>query len=162
MKHVAMFSGGIGSWATANRVAHRQHGADDLILLFADVKGDNPSPHVGEDPDVYRFIKDAAQNVGAPLVTVKDGRDIWRFYSAKREIIRQRGLPMTMLNTETCDDSCWECGDGIERIGRGWHHCDDVLPTNCTWGFPYSPHCGTEHEDGLVAESCRDIQKHGE
>jgi hypothetical protein len=31
-----MFSGGIGSWATAKRVAEK-HGTDDLYLLFSDV-----------------------------------------------------------------------------------------------------------------------------
>lgn len=53
---------------------------------------------------------------------------------------------VTELNTETCEDTCWQCGDGIERFGRGWQHCEDVLPTDCTWGNPYCPHCGTEHE----------------
>ena len=33
---VVMFSGGIGSWAAAKRVAEA-HGTDDLVLLFADV-----------------------------------------------------------------------------------------------------------------------------
>lgn len=74
-----MFSGGIGSWATAKRVAD-QHGTDGLVLLFADVKGGNPDPHVGEDEDTYRFIKDAAANIGGELVTVSDGRDIWEVF----------------------------------------------------------------------------------
>jgi hypothetical protein len=40
MKHVVMFSGGVGSWAAAKRVAE-QHGTNDLVLLFADVGGDS-------------------------------------------------------------------------------------------------------------------------
>jgi hypothetical protein len=83
MKHVVMFSGGIGSWATAKRVAE-QHGTDDLYLLFSDVKGTNPDPHVGEDEDTYRFIEDAAKNVGGQLITVSDGRDIWQVFKDKR------------------------------------------------------------------------------
>jgi hypothetical protein len=83
MRHVIMFSGGIGSWATAKRVAE-QHGTQDMVLVFADVKGDNPSPHVGEDEDTYRFIKDAAENIGAELVIVKDGRDIWQVFKDDR------------------------------------------------------------------------------
>ena len=78
-RHVVMFSGGVGSWATAKRVAER-HGTDNLVLLFADVKGGNPDPHVGEDEDTYRFIEDAARNVGGRLVTVSDGRDIWEVF----------------------------------------------------------------------------------
>lgn len=78
-----MFSGGIGSWATAKRVAE-QHGTDNLVLLFSDVKGENPDPHVGEDEDTYRFIKEAASNVGAELITVKDGRDIWEVFEQSR------------------------------------------------------------------------------
>lgn len=65
MKHVVMFSGGIGSWATARRVAER-HGTDDLALLFADT--------LVEDADTYRFLHDAAEQIGAPLVKVADGR----------------------------------------------------------------------------------------
>lgn len=83
MKHVVMFSGGIGSWATAKRVAE-EHGTDNLILLFADVKGSNPNPHIGEDEDTYRFIDDAAKNVGGQLVIVSDGRDIWQVFKDRK------------------------------------------------------------------------------
>jgi hypothetical protein len=78
-----MFSGGIGSWAAAKRVRER-HPKDEVILLFSDVRGDNPDPHVGEDEDTYRFITDAAANIGAPLVVVRDGRDIWQVFKDKR------------------------------------------------------------------------------
>lgn len=71
MKHVVMFSGGIGSWATAKRVAER-HGTDDLVLLFADTKI--------EDPDLYRFLDEAAANVGGELVRIEDGRDVWQVF----------------------------------------------------------------------------------
>lgn len=83
IRHVVMFSGGLGSWATAKRVAE-QHGTSDLVLLFADVKGQATSPHIGEDEDTYRFIHEAAENVGAPLVIVKDGRDIWQVFKDDR------------------------------------------------------------------------------
>lgn len=83
MRHIVMFSGGIGSWMAAKRVA-AEHGAENVTLLFCDVKGGNPDPHVGEDPDTYRFVKDAAANVGAELVVVEDGRDIWQVFKDKR------------------------------------------------------------------------------
>lgn len=83
MKHIVMFSGGIGSWAAAKRVA-TEHGTENLFLLFSDVKGSNKNPHIGEDEDTYRFIQDAADNTGGHLVTVKDGRDIWQVFQEKR------------------------------------------------------------------------------
>ncbi len=65
MKHVVMFSGGIGSWMTAKRVAD-VHGTDDLTLLFADTKM--------EDEDLYRFLDESAANVGGTLVKVAESR----------------------------------------------------------------------------------------
>ena len=82
-KHVVMFSGGLGSWMTARRVAERR-GTSNLWLVFADVKGDNPSPHAGEDEDTYRFIAEAAANVGGTLVTLNEGRDIWQVFHDNR------------------------------------------------------------------------------
>lgn len=83
MRHVVMFSGGLGSWAAARRVAD-QHGTRNLTLLFADVKGTNPSPHAGEDQDTYRFLNDAATNIGAPLIRLTEGRDIWQVFKDDR------------------------------------------------------------------------------
>jgi len=74
MRYVVMFSGGIGSWAAAKRTV-TTHGAD-VTLLFTDV--------LGEDEDTYRFIKDAAANLGCPLVTVTDGRTIWDVFKDRR------------------------------------------------------------------------------
>lgn len=74
-----MFSSGAGSWATAKRVAER-HGTENMLLLFTDTKGLNPSEHAGEDEDNYRFLRQAAANVGAPLVWLVEGRDIWQVF----------------------------------------------------------------------------------
>jgi hypothetical protein len=63
--HVVMFSGGIGSLATARRVAD-EHGTDGLVLLFADT--------LVEDDDTYRFLRESAAQVGGTLVEVADGR----------------------------------------------------------------------------------------
>jgi len=91
MKHIVMFSGGIGSWATAKRVKE-QNPQDEIILLFADVQG-SKDDHIGEDEDTYRFIIDAALNVGAELVTVKDGRDIWQVFKDERFLGNSRLAP---------------------------------------------------------------------
>ena len=78
--HVVMMSSGAGSWAAAKRVVEK-HGTENVFLLFCDVKGTNPSPHAGEDPDNYRFLRQAAANVGAPLVWLMEGRDIWQVFA---------------------------------------------------------------------------------
>jgi hypothetical protein len=83
LTHVVMFSSGAGSWAAARRVADT-HGTDRLRLVFADVKGDNPSPHAGEDEDNYRFLKDAAADIGGELVWLNEGRDIWQVFHDDR------------------------------------------------------------------------------
>lgn len=72
MKRVVMFSSGAGSWAAARRVAD-EHGTDDLYLVFADV--------LGEDQDNYRFLRDAANDIGGELVWLTEGRTIWEVFS---------------------------------------------------------------------------------
>jgi hypothetical protein len=71
MKRIVMFSGGIGSWAAAKRVAER-HGTDGLVLLFADT--------LMEDEDLYRFLDEAAANVGVPVTRIAEGRTPWEVF----------------------------------------------------------------------------------
>lgn len=72
--HVVMFSGGVGSWATAKVVVnHKMRPGDRLVLLFADT--------LMEDPDLYRFLDDATANIGVgELVKIADGRDPWEVF----------------------------------------------------------------------------------
>jgi hypothetical protein len=60
-----MFSGGVGSWAAAKRVAE-EHGTGGLVLLFADT--------LVEDDDLHRFLREASANVGVEPTRVCDGR----------------------------------------------------------------------------------------
>lgn len=83
MKHVVMYSGGIGSWMTARKIVD-QHGSDNVVLLFADVKGNNDNPHLGEDEDTYRFIRETADKLGCQLVTLNEGRSIWQVFKDDR------------------------------------------------------------------------------
>jgi len=92
MKHVVMFSGGIGSWMAAKRVA-AEHGTDDLVLLFTDVRGSEDDEHIGEDPDTYRFIQDAAANVAGELIWLQEGRDIWEVFKDSRFLGNSRLAP---------------------------------------------------------------------
>ncbi|WP_251077120.1 phosphoadenosine phosphosulfate reductase family protein, partial [Streptomyces benahoarensis] len=88
VRHVVMMSGGIGSWATAKRVID-EHGPDETVLLFADTKV--------EDPDLYRFLDDAAAQLGARLVTVADGRTPWEVFRDRRIIGNSRIAPCSHL-----------------------------------------------------------------
>jgi hypothetical protein len=54
MKHIIFYSGGVGSWATAKRVAAK-HGTQDLVLLFTDT--------LIEDKDLYRFLIETAGEI---------------------------------------------------------------------------------------------------
>lgn len=54
MRHVVMFSGGVGSWAAAVRVAQR-HGKESVTLLFTDT--------LEEDADLYRFLIEGAAHI---------------------------------------------------------------------------------------------------
>jgi len=92
MKHIVMFSGGIGSWMTAKRVVDKL-GPEDVYLLFSDVKGNTENPHIGEDEDTYRFIDEAAEKLGAKLIKVVDGRDIWEVFRDKKFLGNSRIAP---------------------------------------------------------------------
>jgi hypothetical protein len=65
VNHVVMFSGGISSWASARRVVQR-FGTENVTLLFADT--------LIEDWDSYRFIGEAAYDLGLPVTRIADGR----------------------------------------------------------------------------------------
>lgn len=75
MKHIVSFSGGLGSWMAAKRVAER-YGTDNLYLVFTDV--------LFEDEDLYRFLPEAAENVGGELVWITDGRTPYDVFREKR------------------------------------------------------------------------------
>lgn len=128
---VVMFSGGICSWAAAKRLA-QQHGPESMTLLFADT--------LGEHPDTYRFLEDAAANIGAPLVKVADGRTIWQVFRDERilgssgfapcsKILKQRVLDKWYK--ANCDPSVttrvfgihWSEIDRFERLKERIGHC---------------------------------------
>ena len=79
--HVVMFSGGAGSWFAARRTV-AEHGRESVLLLFTDTKT--------EDPDLYRFLDEAAADVGAELVKIADGRDIWQVFKDRRMLGNSR------------------------------------------------------------------------
>jgi len=88
-KHIVQFSGGTGSWAAARRLVDTLGSADDVVLMFADTKM--------EDPDLYRFLDEAAANIGAELVTLSDGRDPWKVFFDVRLLGNTRADPCSRI-----------------------------------------------------------------
>ncbi|WP_075737685.1 hypothetical protein [Streptomyces acidiscabies] len=113
--HVVQFSGGIGSWAAAQRVT-AEHGTRDLVLLFADT--------LVEDEDLYRFLDDAAQQIGVPITRVADGRTPFEVFRQRRFLGNSRLAP---------------CSDFLkQRPCRAWLEAhadpaDTVLHTGIDW-----------------------------
>lgn len=115
MKRVVQFSGGVGSWLAARRVADK-FGSQDMILLFANVKM--------EDEDLYRFLPEAAANIGAPLVVLEDGRTPWQVFNDERYIGNSRVDPCSRkLKRELCDrwmkNNCVKA-ETVRYVGIDW------------------------------------------
>ena len=164
MQHIICFSGGIGSWATAKRVIEAEGGADDVTLLFADVKGDNDSPHLGEDEDTYRFIADTAFDFGARLVTLNEGRSIWQVFKDKRFLGNSRQAncshllkqaPTKKWLMENCDPA-----DTTVYVGISWdeiHRLPAIENAYKSFGFTVkAPLCDPPYVDKqALLEECR-------
>lgn len=110
-----MFSGGIGSWAAAKRVA-AQHGTADLTLLFTDT--------LIEDEDLYRFLDDASAKIGVPVTRIAEGRDPWQVFFDKRFLGNSRIDPCSDLLKRRLADgwldaNCDPCNTRI-YVGIDW------------------------------------------
>lgn len=123
MKHVVMFSGGIGSWAAAKMVAAK-YGTDNLYLVFTDVKGNAESSHIGEDEDTYRFLDDAVKNIGGTYIYINKGKDIWEVFKDKKFLGNSRlahcsfelkQKPARKWLDENCDPE-----DTVVYVGIDW------------------------------------------
>ena len=115
MRHIVMFSGGAGSWATARRVADRE-GTENLTLLFADT--------LMEDEDLYRFVEEAAANIGGRFVKIAEGRDVWQVFFDVRFLGNTRIDPCSrILKRELLrgwlEDNC-DSADTTVYLGIDW------------------------------------------
>ena len=72
MKHIVSYSGGLNSFATAERVI-AAHGVKNTLLVFTDTKS--------EDEDLYRFLYETVAFLGAEVVTLTEGRNIWQVFN---------------------------------------------------------------------------------
>lgn len=114
-RHIVLFSGGAASWAAARRVVDA--GATDVTLLFTDTKS--------EDEDLYRFLDDAAADLGLPITRLAEGRDIWQVFKDERFLGNSRADP---------------CSRILKRgLSRDWieTHCDPA-ETSIVMGFDWT------------------------
>ena len=133
MKHIVNFSGGIGSWAAAKRVVAK-YGTQDVVLLFADT--------MMEDEDTYRFLYEAAANVGVPLTRIADGRTPWQVFFDERFLGNSRVDPCSkILKRELLDK--WRADNcnpeiSIVYLGIDWseiHRLHDLQAYPSEWKF---------------------------
>jgi len=133
MQHVVMFSGGVSSWAAAKRVAER-HGTADMVLLFADTNS--------EDEDTYRWLADAAANVGAPLERIdNDGLTIWDVFQATRFLGNTRADPCSrVLKREATrawvEEHC-AADETVLYLGYDWNEAHRLNRTRRAWASWY-------------------------
>ncbi len=88
MKHIVMYSGGMGSFLTAWRVS-KSVPKEDMILLFADT--------LYEDKDLYRFLDETSKAIGVPITRIAEGRDIWQVFEDERFLGNSRVDPCSKI-----------------------------------------------------------------
>lgn len=133
VQRVAMFSGGAGSWAAAKRVA-AAHGTGGLTLLFCDT--------MVEDADLYRFLEEAAADVGGTLVRLCEGRTIWEVFRDERFLGNSRVDPCSkILKRQIADrwiaDNC-DPGETTVYVGIDWsesHRYERLRERRLPWRY---------------------------
>jgi len=89
MKHIVLFSGGLGSYFTTKRIIESGVDREDIILLFTDT--------TNEDEDLYRFMDDAEIALGIKVTKLFDGRDIWQVFKDERFLGNSRIDPCSRI-----------------------------------------------------------------
>lgn len=137
-QHVVMFSGGIGSWCAAKRVAE-QHGTESLTLLFCDT--------LIEDEDTYRFLREGAENVGGKLVVIAEGRTPWEVFRDTKFLANSRIDPCSrLLKRDLADKWLQENHDPANTtayLGIDWterHRFDRLKDRKLPWVYE-APMC---------------------
>lgn len=149
-----MFSGGAASWAAARRTVER-HGVSDVTLLFSDTRS--------EDEDLYRFLGEAAADVGAPLVRISDGRDIWQVFKDERFLGNSRADPCSRILKRELTRS-WLADNAPEAtivLGLDWTEMHRVERAVSAWA-PYAVEAPLAEKPYRVrAELLADLEQRG-
>lgn len=89
MRHIVMFSGGIGSDEAARRVKASVDDPGQITLLFADTRM--------EDEDLYRFRDQSARAHNLHLEVTADGRDPWGVFFDVRFLGNSQADPCSRI-----------------------------------------------------------------
>jgi len=155
VNHIVMFSGGIGSWAAAKRVAEA-HGTETLHLLFTDT--------LIEDADLYRFLEEAAANVGGQLERIAEGRTPWEVFRDSRFLGNSRvDLCSRILKREIADKwiaDRYDPADTVCYVGVDWsevHRFDRLADRKKPWRYE-APLCEPPYltKDDMLAWARRE------
>jgi len=116
MRHIIMFSGGIGGYECARRIKAAVDDPATITLLFADTQI--------EDEDLYRFRDEAAGRLNLHLETIADGRDPWGVFFDERFLGNTRADPCSKLLKRKLlrkwlDDNC-QPHNTIVYLGLDW------------------------------------------
>lgn len=154
MRYVVFFSGGAASWAAARRLADQ---GKDLALLFTDTKT--------EDEDLYRFLDEAATDIGAPLVRLEDGRDIWQVFRDERFLGNTRADPCSRILKRDLSRRWVEANCDPETttlvLGMDWTELHRLERAQKAWA-PYRVTAPmTEPPYRLRAEMLADLEARG-
>jgi hypothetical protein len=144
-----MISGGRTSWAAGRRVAEK-YGTDGLVLLFADV--------LGEDPDLYRFLGEAAADIGGQLVIVADGRTIWDVFRDRRFLGNSRIANCSTELKQKPARAWMEANAGPDtmvHVGIGWDEMHRLPAIERGWA-PWrvsAPMCEPPYRDSAQIDA---------
>lgn len=154
--HVVLFSGGAASWAAARRVVER-HGTDDLTLLFTDT--------MTEDEDLYRFLDDAARDIGVPVTRLADGRDIWQVFKDERFLGNSRADPCSrilkrQLSRRWIEEHC-QPDTTVIYLGMDWTEIHRLERARLAWSPWVVEAPMTEPPYRVKAEMLADLEARG-
>lgn len=144
MKHIVLYSGGLGSYFTTKRLIERGINKSDIILLFTDTKV--------EDEDLYRFLKESTDNLGIPLTSYSEGRNIWEVFKDVKYLGNSRLDPCSrVLKREMSRKFIkqFEPDEVIIYLGFDWTEVNRFEKAQKAW-LPYkieSPLCDTPYID---------------
>lgn len=86
--HIVSYSGGVGSAITAKMIVDR-YGKDNVKLLFADTKVENP--------DLYRFNADIEKLLDLKIQIIAEGRTPWQIFNDSKFIGNTRIDPCSRI-----------------------------------------------------------------
>lgn len=135
-----------------------------MVLLFTDTRM--------EDRDLYRFIEEAAANVGVPLTTITEGRNPWHVFFDERLLGNSRHDPCSKILkrqmadnwlTDNCDPAETICYVGIDWTEE--HRFTRLRARRALGGWQYEaplceePYISKKAVLGLLAESGMKLPK---